>query len=1092
MPTGARAPLLPCGTEVSVEKCFPLDDVPARSADCISWGPHNVLQVCTRWAVSMYLGNLLTPACQRSVRNHPLAHRDDGESVEVVVGAKWSTALLPEVYYPASARLCVQTTSNLVVYRVSRHGANRVVSSHGIGIACFRGGLARLPFHGDGTAAEASQKELHVPRSPAAKQPAIGRRSAGAAKVSVKSTSTKKMKPVSRTASTATGRKRGRSRNSPTPTTNSTSDDESASSSSSALSSRTPSSSSNSSRHDTDASSESKPPMSRLAPRSGASVAGEGKGTHAHEDAMLRCVDARERWRPPTATNAKEFSATPTESDDVSGVLDYLWLDQDDLLVLTCKGLHVVALSGHLSDEDAPVTLSLPTPLYRWGAEDEVAKLGFRGPAPLCMTTLFTDGLSAAAATATALKQLRRIVIIASPYMLRIMHVTSQSPEHSATMAHLAYIVEVPSLTSVPTSVCAVAVQRTGQTTTRTEHPPPGLEVDTVVFVSAPGAVLRGRFALGALSSFSDSASPAPYRRTVCQTDAHYGLDALRGEVCLRRLMVVPFVAHSRVTGTDAGNEGDCPTSPSPSLGHASVAVLGIGEKSVHMFLVCGPSSTALLRCPLLAGCSEMPPRTCAGIVGVALHPSGTLAVAAVQSGQASHEPTHLWPVSVDTCGGWLSRLVELGAFVPEAVAGTLHEASAPERAVAPYELRGSTLRCMLQQQTSTSFFLHEQLFPGSGAQSSEVHQYAQAHQQARQLPSTETIQAYRRWMMPGGMASSQRPCLAAMPARRRYLQLRAQFGVDVFLRWPLQVSTVACDSASGMSSVFVSPPSMEVMQASWLWWVLLRHICVLCPWDRPVVSELVLSNAVRILAKRYRYANMKPEGSEHFRDHAATMGGSACCSTRPDALDVDGAIAFVEAYIKAQKAALRKDSSHKQATSLSSFRLITVADCGGSVGPGRDDERSPREALTDASRPVAQLHWCVSSSWVSSLQTFLEATAYSNRRSAGLSSPSGSDASETASPHLFPCSLCDRPACVAFHLSLSSTSTHVPAGESSVTKGNPHNGSPASHTTLFSGSTLSPLSFFSESYVLTRCLACGLSDFAEGPRCRVCGGLLE
>lgn len=1059
-----------------MEKCFPVDDAPARSADCISWGPHNVLQVCTRWAVSMYLASLLTPACQRSVCHHPLVHRSDGESVEVVVGAKWSIALLPEVYYPATARLCVQTTSNLVVYRVSRHGTNRVVASHGIGIACSRGGLARLPAHSDGTVAVASPSERPLSRFPAAERPSIGKRNKGAAKTSVKVTSKSKAKPAMKKTSAAARRKRRRQGS--CSTANSSSDDESASGSSSS---------------DASSSSGSQPLASRFAPRSRVSAAGAGKGSSSHESAMSTLVGAGNPDRERTATDAVEADSASTENDDVGSVVDYMWLDQDDLLVLTTQGLHLVALAGNLLDNDGPITRSLPPPLYRWGGEDEVAQLGFRGPAPLCMTHLFTDGLVASTVTAAALARLRRIVVVASPYMLRVIHVTRSSPANAAAEMHLAYTVEVPSLTAVPTSVCAAAVRRTGQTAARAaDPPPPGPEVDVVVFVSAPGTVLRGRFALAALSSSSESALPSSCCRIVFQVDAHYGSDILVGDVCLRRLMVVPFVADSRVAGADVGDEGARINSSSTELDDAAVAILGIGEKSVYEFLACGPSSTVLLQCPLLAGCSEMPPRRCAGIAGVALHPSGTLAVAAVQTGQANHEPTHLWPVSVDTRGGWLRRLVELGALVPDAVAGKPHEDSAFGGTVEAYGASGSIVQSMLLQQTSASFFLYEQLLPGSVVQSSEIHRYAQAHQQARQLPTKEMLHDYRRPMMPGCVASSRMPSLADMPARRRYMHLRTQYGVDLFLRWPLQSPTVAGDAASGASSVFASPPSMEAMQASWPWWRLLQHIWAICPWDRPVLTELVLSSAVQILAKRYRYASMTLEGSESLRDCAATVAESARCSTKPDALDVDGAIAFMEAYIKAQKIAVRKANRSTQAVSFSSLRLITAADCAEPAGPGGDNETPPRKAARDALQLAAQVHWCVSPSWVSSLEAFLEATAYSHRRSAGVSSAVGGNVSETSLPHLFPCSLCDRPACVPLLLSLSSTSTHVPTGDDPEVKRGASATTPASHTTLFSGSTLSPLSFFSEDYVLARCLACGLSDFADGPWCRVCGGMLE
>lgn len=1063
MPSGtAHDPSTSSGTVVALEGTFPVDDAPARSTDCVGWGPHNVLQVCSRWFVSFYLASLLSPDCQRGVRDHPLTHRRiEADSLEVIVGAKWSHALLPEVFYPATARLCVQTTSNLIVYRVSRHGTGRVHASHGIGLVCCGSGY-QAPPNERGASSQGSAPPPAPMEGDSSAAPPLA--PGGAAGGAAPAKSGKKAPPKASKAKTAaTTRKRRRRACSDSSTS---SDDSSSASSTGTSDADDEERVASRSRRATQGArrATSSPRASAAKPRKGDAPA--PKKTRAAPSPSREATGQQSSGRNSESGPTAEQLAT--QDGDVA-LIDYHWLDQDELAVVTTKGLHLVSMLGDTSDEDAPATRHLLPPLHRWGSPEEDAALGFRAPAPVCAAALFTDGLCLTA-PAPALAHLRRVILVASPFFLRVLHVTRGTPP----AVRLLQVVEMPQLQSVPASLCVVALP------SPTPHPTensmrasgsggggeePG--ADIVAFVAVPGAVLRCRFRL---TSAAPAIPRARCHAETVQVEACYSLEAAVGEVCLRRLMPVPFVT-GRVTAHGSAEAGDAAEAGSGSRSVA-VAVLGVCERTVLGFTPDGPSLSLFLQCPLVLGCSDMPAHRCAGVCGVAVHASGTLALAAVQTGQAAHEPLHLWPVCADTPDGWLARLAALGGLVLEPARQLQSERARSRAGDGAAAQRGRGLLCsMLQRQTSTSFFVHEQLFAGAAAPVTlELHRYWHARERAHAPPSPEALEELRRLAASDGLGA----CARMVPAtdvllRRRYLELRAEYATSLFLRSPppgagslLPGTTGDDDADAGVSaSLLLAPAALASLVVGWPWWRLLRHLRLTCPWDRPVVSELVVANAVLVLAKRYSYAKTAPQASETLRDSAASTSTPAngrvvgaheglsttaeavvSCATRADALDVDGAIAFVEAYVRAQRAALRLETSST----------------------------------------AASAHWCVSESWVSSLQAFLNATAYRHRSGA-------EPASDTAAPHLFPCSLCDREGSVQLRLGLASTSTHVPPPSPGTAT--PASAAPARHTTLFSGATLSPLSFFSEECVLTRCLACGLGDFADGPLCRVCGGLL-
>ncbi|KPA81621.1 hypothetical protein ABB37_03949 [Leptomonas pyrrhocoris] len=1133
-------PSLPAGTDVPLDECFPIDDVPARSPHCISWGPHNILQVCTRWSISFHLTSLLTPARQLQIRHHPLCHRTDVESMEVVVGAKWSTSLMPEVFYPASARLCAQTTSNLVVYRVSRNGTARVKVSYGIGIACCRGGSRSslsVDTHGESASGAPSERVKPSSTADAGGNDGDSARSKSAAsrkrKPAAKTVTAPRVKRTATTAAQKRQRRRGKE-----------SSDESESEVESTSTSSSSSSHTSSSGSDSDSGSDSEVKTSRsraAAPKRGdrraAAVAtssapadngNDRGGETAVFGATRGSLHNRTGSSVPQRSSAAAMeheTADPLKDSDTT-LLDYTWLSNDELVVLSSRGLHVVPFYGELSDDESPQVRNLPPPVYTWNGREDVAALGFAGSTPTCFAPTAASGL-ASQATASTLSFLKRTLVVASPYLLRVVHIPADAPKPcSPAAARLLHYVEVPALLSVPTAVCAVAVALGRSTGALSDVD----AADIIVFLAAPSLVLRGRFTL-VIPPSTPSAPSASLRTSTWTTDAQFGPDQLVGEISLRALLVAPFAAEVPTALTDVARSSSAvpavtasttATSSMAPSGSLCTAVVGVGERALFQYLLSGPSCVTLFQCPLLAGHSEMPARRCAGVTGVALHPAGSVAVVAVQSGHTNQEPVHLWPVTIDDPGSWLRRFVELAGVLreQEGEANNNRKRDAPSTGSPPAAGAAAAnndagrsycdTRSLLRSQVSDAFFLRERLLGGSTAQSGALHRYAHMLQETFQMPSHETLKQIRAFGLAREAAARlASPLIADLHLRRAYLQLRAQYGLELFLRWPLPLSASESDEQEGcVVSLFASLSEMESKAMSWPWWRLLRHIWASCPWDKPVLHELILSNAIRILAKRHGYANMAVDASERFRERApsdtnakAGMRGQGVtvdaskCSTDPDTVDVDGARCYVEAYVRRQEEMLNSAAKDGGANTLppgSSIVVLTAADC---EPPALRSSREKSTGKKNGEDHWKQVHWCISQAWVSTLKDFLACVAGGKKTDALLASPPSSSKA-SSSPAVgareqirFPCSLCDRDSAVMFRMSLSSTSHHVPL---SVEAAASLSSSVVAHTTLFSGTTFSPLSFFSPDYVLTRCFSCGLSDYADGPLCRVCGGLLE
>lgn len=983
-------------TPISLEECFPVKDFPVRSPNCISWGPHNVLQVCTRWSISFYLPSLLAPAIQIHVRRHPLCYRSETESSEVVVGATWSASVVPEGYYPATARLCMRTTSQLIVYRVTRQGERAVSCSKGIGISfvASQGKTTKDAVPDDNLSALS-----HLPRRK------------GGTLATPASLPKKRSSRASRSTAPSKNCRRRRRRSS------SVSSDSSGSSSSSTSSAQASSK--------------------------------ESRDTFL----VSMTTERRREAGPSREKQTYEGRVGPQVlPSDFPPLVSYVWISGDDLAVLTHQGLHIISFYGDFTDDEAPQIHPLPHAVYLFSSEDP---LQVSPSLPYLVTSLaLVSDCDETVIDPALWPTLSRIVVVASLYFLRIVYIP---PTTSKTTPILLAIVEVPTLSAVPTSLhCCL----TRHDTSSTQRLPSESHVDVLTFISCAGTVLRGRFQLskGLLSRCSSGAvSATPITATVPHpslftalwlSEAIYGFDAIAGELSIRGFSAVSL---SNVQPVET-------TSCSSSHSNSSFMILGVGQRSIVGFFSGSTQSVVLFRCPSLASADEMPARRAAGVAGVAVHPSCALGLLALHTGYRRHAPLHLLPIFVNDEASLLHRMLRLSGIIPDAQSPELvaaeRNSSLPKT---PRRFCTSPFQCLFLQQRSPSFFAWELLFSGSAGVSTALHAYLREWHEIRRFPLT---------ILEATDTRSRSTAIHDVALRRFYLLLRQQYGVGLFLRWRLPSSTLLCSSGSNPNT--------------WPWWQLLFHIWRTCPWDAAVVHELILANAVLILAKSCGFANIAlAEGEElvstpdisaspNLNKTVGDQGAIVSCATSPHVLSVHGASAYVMAYLQYQRAALplaaTKTGTERGVLDLSA--VLTVADC-----------LSPNEISSTTTDAAS--HWLVSMEWMAKLQEFLKTAIQSK---------------ESVYEHmLFPCSVCDAPSCAAMTLDLSSVATHLssssPTANSTVARHTPE--VIVRHTTVFSGTSLSPLSLFAPEFVLTRCLACGVSNYAEGPLCRVCGGLL-
>lgn len=1019
-------------TPVHDADCFPVDDHAARSTDCVSWGPHNILQVSTRWAIKLYSNSLVRHVREVVLRQHPLCYRSDLESPEYVLGAKWSPQLLAEGSYPACARLCVRTTANLVVYRITRHGAGGIAVSHGIGI-----GLGYHPndltrtADGDGpTAEESSQRKRRAPAKREAKKP-LGKQS---------------------------GRRRRRE-NSPTPSdsiaegcTSSVSEEDR--DSAAAGSSRGPSPAKMGKPGTAKAVPAFQPiwpdgahaaskrgrniPSGNTNPSSAQTSSGPSPavgertkppgGKRTLEPALLQswAHSIRETTRgaaPPVPTSrkpqpdwasddteilltgsrrvqqtrgqTKAVPAAPASGPPVGmqrlNLVDYFWLSDDVLLYVTEQGLHVLDFQNDTADETEPAVHPVPPPIHAFSSDE----LGCFPTRPSCAThiqcdpglafTLQSTGVSAATA--------HGMFLVASPFFLRVFLVAARA-------ATLVGCVEVPDLSSFPTCACAFLASVSSPEASVGSS---GVTGDITVFLSTAEATVRGRISVDftAVSQRRSQEAEVPLR-TEWKPQVVYGASSgASEESCMLGFTVASLASFSLPSAHASARF----MTSSPYL------VLASSRHVLYALLPDNQQCIPLLRCPILAGSSELPPKAAVAVCGVAIHASFALSVVALQTGRYNHDPLHLLPVSANDVGSFLHRLLDYnGVFAGEEVAppATGHKFTETE-----------LLNALLRRQRSSSFFLWEQLFPLNG-QSTYLRPYAIGWQSLF-AGNAESMIANSH-LDDSIIRTNLRKQLGEVgqSIRDDYLQRRTEHGVQLFLRWPIP-SDLSIRQADG-----------DLRQQAW--WGMLLGLWRRCPSDPTPLQECILSNAVVAIACHAKYANMSLQEGEAFSSPSDPSGTAS-----PYTFSFHGALEYVRRYIEEMEDALQQLQSNSTTT----------------------------PQLDHTGRAVL---WSCSAPWVATLRDFIAATTHS---------------SDVSVVHRFPCSICDAPGVATLGLSLRCTTQHVPhAG--------PLTAQPESHTTVFSGRTFSSLPFLSAEGVLTRCVGCGGCDFAVGPMCRICGGILQ
>ncbi|CAD2213129.1 hypothetical protein ADEAN_000056500 [Angomonas deanei] len=102
----------------------------------LSWSPHNVFTVCTRWTVQLSVSSMRGEASVLP-KSHPMLYRPNTSFTlpwNMVCGCKWANAVVSD-HYPLTCWLCVQTPCGLVAYRVIRTGGACLTPSAGVGLA---------------------------------------------------------------------------------------------------------------------------------------------------------------------------------------------------------------------------------------------------------------------------------------------------------------------------------------------------------------------------------------------------------------------------------------------------------------------------------------------------------------------------------------------------------------------------------------------------------------------------------------------------------------------------------------------------------------------------------------------------------------------------------------------------------------------------------------------------------------------------------------------------------------------------------------------------------------------------------------------
>ncbi|CCW69953.1 unnamed protein product [Phytomonas sp. Hart1] len=352
----------------------------------------------------------------------------------------------------------------------------------------------------------------------------------------------------------------------------------------------------------------------------------------------------------------------------------------------------------------------------------------------------------------------------------------------------------------------------------------------------------------------------------------------------------------------------------------------------------------------------------------------------------------------------------------------------------------------VLSKQCGNSYFLWEMLFPKSHNIFSMLSYRDSWRGFYKALPSDNLTSASMPSTDPQGPKtgrifsfSSTKPASMVEHAiqqwRQQYLRLRARYGVELFLRYlPTTGETEA--AGEGDCGSAIPPAHFESPAGGRFWWAILKSLWRRRPQDATPLYEIILANAVRVIGLHAGYAGLQLAGGETFWQADPPQGAAVS----PYELNYGGAVGFAHFYLRE----LAKGRAEKETAG------------GGALAP-----------------------WCCAADWAVSIQAFLAKVGVAEE-------------AEALFARIYPCSVCDaaQAACLSWSFMFDSTHAAIPnAGEASS------GASEAAlevHTTVFSPRTFSPLSFYSETSVLTKCFGCGFADFVVGPFCRICGGLLN
>ncbi|RNF27101.1 uncharacterized protein Tco025E_00655 [Trypanosoma conorhini] len=462
-------------------------------------------------------------------------------------------------------------------------------------------------------------------------------------------------------------------------------------------------------------------------------------------------------------------------------VVSYEWFPLDLLVVVTLGGVYLLNFGGDDSDEASLQLRLFPPPAFRFAG----------GP--------LASLLPSCAARVLGCSGNDNRLVVACPCWLRVFAV-------STTLVQLTHYVEVPSLHGIPTAVCSMM---TG-----------AMRPTLRVLVSAPMCVCEGSLVVGALDEAHGAGDALQVEWSTLGSWTAEG--DLGDEIAVRRFIAVPLTAFAPLDARTAADTQRTGVTATDGCGKPYL-VLGLCQRRLLGFV--GRRCVELLRCMRMDG-SVYPRDVALEISGATIHPSCNLAVLGIRLGMRRYPPFQLMPVAVNTEGGFLLRLMQLQeGFASLSDGGHNAAPTSPAAAQATTTaLPGNVLQALWNRQQSTSYFVWEELLPGTGVGA------AIAESRQREAKRASEASMVKEEVKGEGSGSSTASDYRVMGALRwGYLEQRQKYGLELFLRFP---------------------------EANAAWRQSLLRI-----WRRgegeAALMELVLANALRRMAEEVHYAGL-------------------------------------------------------------------------------------------------------------------------------------------------------------------------------------------------------------------------------------------